>query len=300
MTLRGTVTISDGVAEAVVVPELGAALASYDLIDRGKRKPLLRPCRDLADARPFDLASNLLLPWSNRISGGGFYFAGAFHPLAPNLPGEPHPIHGNGFSSAWAVEIVTARHIDLTLTSNGPGPFRYEARASYALRAGALTMRLSIVNRGTDSLPFGLGFHPWIVRTKRALLQAGAKRVVLETSDHLPSGEATISSLPEFNFAKPRLLPKDWINNAFLGWDGEADIHWPDRKLALHIKADPLLDVFIVHSPSQAADFFCFEPVTHRVDAHNAPGGPEANGLAVLAPRASLRATCRLEPRHIG
>lgn len=300
MSPRTQFTISDGVAEAIVVPELGAALASYDLIDKGERTPLLRPCRDLAHAHPFDLASNLLLPWSNRISGGGFSFAGAFHPLAPNIPGEPYPIHGNGFSSAWAIEMATARDIELTLTSNGPGPFRYAARASYALSAGALTMRLNIANRGADPLPFGLGFHLWFLRTKQTLLQAGAKHVVFETGDHLPSSEAVVSSRPEWNFGEPRLLPKDWINNAFLGWDGRADIYWLDRKLALRIEADPRLDVYIVYSPSLEADFFCFEPVTHPVDAHNAPGGPEANGLAVLAPQDSLSGTCRLEPRHLG
>jgi aldose 1-epimerase len=161
-------------------------------------------------------------------------------------------------------------------------------------------MRLSITNRGADPLPFGLGFHLWILRTKQTLLQAGAKHVVFETGDHLPSSEAVVSSRPEWNFGEPRLLPTDWINNAFLGWDGRAVIHWRDRKLALRIEADPRLDVYIVYSPSLEADFFCFEPVTHPVDAHNAPGGPEANGLAVLAPQASLSGTCRLEPRHVG
>jgi len=64
---------------------------------------LFRPCRDLARAGPFDLASNLLVPWSGRISGGGFPFDGLFHALAPNFPGEALPVHGNGFSSAWVV-----------------------------------------------------------------------------------------------------------------------------------------------------------------------------------------------------
>jgi aldose 1-epimerase len=105
-------------------------------------------------------------------------------------------------------------------------------------------------------LLFGLGFHLWIPRTKQTLLRAGAKRVVFETSDHLPSSEAVVSSRPEWNFGEPRLLPKDWINNAFLGWDGTADIQWPDRKLALRIEADPRLDVYIVYSPSLEACFF--------------------------------------------
>jgi aldose 1-epimerase len=292
-------TLFDGAAEAVVVPALGAGLASYDLVEADRRTPLFRPCRNLAEARPFDLANNLLLPWSNRISHGGFSFAGKFHALAPNLEGEPYPIHGNGFLNAWDVEAVAPAGVELSLTSNGPGPFRYAARAAYALRAGALTMSMSLVNLADARLPFGLGFHPWIVRTPETLLKAKADRVALETRHHLPSGTAPIASRPQWNFSTPSKLPSDWINNGFLGWDGRAEIVWRDRKLSLEIAADPPLDVFIVYSPSDKADFFCFEPVSHPVDAHNAAAGPEANGLAILQPGASLTATCRFEPLRI-
>jgi aldose 1-epimerase len=295
-----SLTLADGFAEAVVVPQLGAGLATYDLMAAGRRLPLFRPCRAIADAGPFDLANNLLLPWSNRISTRGFHLAGKFHPLEPNLPGEPYPIHGNGFSSVWTVETAAADRVELSLTSDGPGSFRYTARASYALEAGALTMSLAVVNRAAEPLPFGLGFHPWIVRTCETLLQAEAERVVFETNDHLPSEEAQASSRPEWNFASQRGLPGGWINNAFLGWKGRANIFWLDRKLALDIEADPPLQVYILYSPSAEADFVCFEPVTHPVDAHNRPGGPEANGLVVLAPGQSLSATCRFLPRRVG
>jgi aldose 1-epimerase len=299
VTAPRILTLSDGAAEAVIVPELGAAIASYDLVGADARCPIFRPCRNPSGARPFDLASILLVPWSNRISGGGFLFAGKNHSLQPNLPGEPYPIHGNGFSSAWSVENTTPTSAELSLMSDGPGPFRYAARVSYALNAGALTMRLSVVNHAAEPLPFGLGFHPWIVRTSETLLQAKAKSLVLERSDHLPSGKAQVSSHPGWNFAEPRRLPDDWINNAFLNWDGRALVQWPDRKLALELAADPPITVYIVYSPSREADFFCFEPVSHGVDAHNASGGAEANGLAVLAPQGSLSVACRCMPRRI-
>ena len=62
---------------------------------------------------------------------------------------------------------------------------------------------------------------------------------------------------------------------------------------------DPPLSTYIVYSPSDKADFFCFEPVTHPVDAHNLPGGPEANGLSILAPQEAVSATCRFRPRRL-
>ena len=299
MAVANALRISDDVAQAVIAPELGAGLAAYDLVGASGRMALFRPCHDLSRAGPFDLACNLLIPWSNRISGGGFRFNGQFHPLVPNLAGERFPIHGNGFSSRWLVERARADSAEFSLRSDGPGPFRYEARAAYSLSAGALAMQLSVRNVGRAPLPFGLGFHPWIVRGAGTQLKAKAERVVMETPDHLPAGQAPVASRPEWDFAAPRALPSGWINNAFLGWDGHARILWPERELELRIEADPPLSTYILYSPSAEADFLCFEPVTHPVDAHNLPGGPEANGLIVLAPQEAMSAACRFRPRRL-
>jgi len=297
--VASALTLHDGVAEAVIVPDLGAGLAAYDLVGASVRTPLFRPCREPRRAGPFDLALNLLVPWSNRISGGGFPFGGQFLALAPNLPGEPFPIHGNGFSSRWRTDRASADKAELSLRSDGPGPFRYEAHARYSLAGGALTLRLSVRNLGARPLPFGLGFHPWIVRGAGTRLEAKAERVVLETHEHLPAGEAPVASHPQWDFAAPRGLPSEWINNAFLGWDGRATIVWLERGLALEIEADPPVSTYILYSPSDKAGFFCFEPVTHPVDAHNLPGGPEAHGLTILAPQEAMAVACRFRPRRL-
>ena len=294
---REILTISDGIAEAAIVPELGAGLAWYDLVMAGRREPIFRACRNPSEAHPFDLALNLLVPWSNRISGGGFAFEGAFHRLEPNLPGEAFPIHGNGFSSMWTVEDVQPSSAALALKSLGPGPFRYASRVTYKLEGGALTVRLSARNTGRKALPFGFGLHPWLPRTAQTQIQAKSMRVVLEDSRHLPAGDVDIRSRQDWNFETPRRLPSAWINNAFLGWDGHAAIHWPDRALSLEISTDPALQTYIVYSPASDANFFCFEPVTHQVDAHNLAGGMEINGLTVLKPGREYAMSCRFALR---
>ena len=91
------VEISDGVARLTITPALGAGIARYDLLTADGVVPLMRPAPDQGTDDPFALACNLLVPWSNRISGGGFSFDGRFFSVAPNLDGEPCPIHGNGF-----------------------------------------------------------------------------------------------------------------------------------------------------------------------------------------------------------
>ncbi|WP_434221225.1 hypothetical protein [Mesorhizobium caraganae] len=67
-------------------------------------------------------------------------------------------------------------------------------------------------------------------------------------------------------------LPRSWVNNAFDGWDRRARITRPEDRIAISLTASPALDVFILYSRSQDADFFCFEPVSHYVDAHHGEG----------------------------
>jgi aldose 1-epimerase len=291
-----TIRIHDGRAEAVIVPGLGGGLARYDW--RGPRGPIpvFRPCEDLSHANPFSLACNLLVPWSNRISQGGFPYGGEFHRLDPNLPGEPFPIHGNGFQEAWAVEEQEAASARLSLSSNGPGPFRYEAAVDYTLQDGCLAIRLTVRNRRDIPLPYGLGLHPWFPRSRGTLLQAAADVLWLEDERYLPAGSTSPSARKGWDFSRFNTLPDAWINNGFTGWNGQARILWKDRSLQLDIEADPPLSTYLVYSPSGSADFFCFEPVTHPVDAHHLPGGPLGNGLVELAPGEELSVSACFRP----
>ena len=49
-------------------------------------------------------ASFPLVPYVNRIRGGRFTFRGREVRLAPNMAGDPSPLHGQGWLSPWQVE----------------------------------------------------------------------------------------------------------------------------------------------------------------------------------------------------
>jgi aldose 1-epimerase len=295
--MRETIGIAAGDLAAVIVPSLGGALARFDLIRDGAPLPLFRPWPDAGTDDPGRLASIVLVPWSNRISGGGFEFGGRFHPLAANFPGEPFPIHGIGWTSSWSVTARSAARATLELLSDGPGPYRYRAVLDYALDVSSLTMSLSVTNEADIALPFGAGFHPWLPRTPGTQLIAPAASVWLEDADHLPTGSVPVSTREDWDFSLPQTLPPGWVNNGFAGWNRRATVEWRDRGLALDIAASNRLNTYVLYSPGREADFFCFEPLSHVVDAHNLPGGPAANGLAVLAPGETLSASCRFSPR---
>ncbi len=221
---------------------------------------------------------------------------GEHYALAPNVAGEKLPLHGSGFRRAWQVAQAGATRVDLELECDTPKPFRYTARVSYELQNGALTATLSVVNAADLTLPYGLGFHPWLPRTPRTTLRLPANHVWLEDADHLPTERVPIADRPDWDFSSPRALPAGWINNAFVGWPRRATLSWPERGVALEIDAGNGLEVCIVFSPDGRADFVCVEPVTHVPNAHNLPGGPTAHGLVMLLPDEQLAVECRFQP----
>jgi aldose 1-epimerase len=297
--MRATVRLSAGSLSAEIIPSLGGGVARFDVLRSGQRIELFRASPAGGTDDPFALGLNVLVPWSNRISGGGFEFDDAFHALSPNVAGERCPLHGDGWLSGWRVLSSDDRFIQLERETVGFGPFCYGAVLNYALDADGMTIRLSTTNRAPIALPFGLGFHPWLTRTPATRLMAAAESVWLEDSRHLPTHRVPVASRPEWDFSSFHPLPVDWINNCFVGWDGRATIQWEDRALALDVEARPPLVDFILYSPSAEAPFFCFEPVSHAIDAHNLPPGPQAHGLVVLSPGKTLCAECRFRVREI-
>ena len=96
MTDRLTLETADAVVE--IVPRLGGSLSAFDLKMNGDRVPILRRWTGEWE-NPRALASSPMVPWFNRIPGGGFSFGGKFYPIANNDPLDRFPIHGDGWSS---------------------------------------------------------------------------------------------------------------------------------------------------------------------------------------------------------
>ncbi len=279
--------LRDARSRVSLAPELGGAIAAFDALLPGGPTPVLRAWDGAPE--PFSLACNVLTPFSNRISGGGFTFEGAFHPVPRNLDGQDFPIHGDGFQRPWEVGAASATELRLRLDTGGIGPFRYAATLDYRLEDGALISELTLTNRG-PRLPFGGGFHPWLPRRPGTALSFPATGFWTEDDRHLPRAHLSVRESPEMDFSMTRPLPDGWINTAFTGWTRRACVQQPELGIAVEISS-PTLDVAIVYSPGRAADFFCFEPVSHAVDAINQDSFP---GLKVLGAGEAITLAMRI------
>jgi aldose 1-epimerase len=116
----------------------------------------------------------------------------------------------------------------------------------------------------------------------------------LEDERHLPTGVDLVAARPEWDFARASKLPAAWVNNGFDRWDRRATIVQPEDGITLALEGSPELGVYILYSPSSDAGFFCFEPVSHSVDAHH------SEGLVPLEPGERFQAQMRVGWQPIG
>jgi aldose 1-epimerase len=265
----------------------------------GVAQPLLREAVDAAS--PLQSACFPLVPFGNRLKDNRFELDGRKFELAPNLaPDQPY-IHGDGWLAEWQVVDSDPYRATLHLHHSGAAqsPYHYHAIQTVELDANGLLMSMSLVNEGKAPLPFGLGWHPYFPMTAETMLQAPLKHFWTEAAGHFPG---RLASVPEdLDFSNPRRLPRRWVNNAFEGWSGHAEIAWPERRLALTIDADSLLQHVVIfvsdplYDPTYQNDWFCFEPMSHRVGGH---GTPDLGGLTLLAPGEGMKSWMRLSPHR--
>ena len=272
-------------------PRRGGAIAAFRKGDRA----LLRPAGKTFVRRgdPRLAACFPLVPFSNRIADGRFRFGGRIYRLDRNFPPEPHAIHGHGWQNPWVVAEASPSRAELTFRHAVSGtPFDYRARQVFVLRENGLEVALEVTNVGDGPMPAGIGLHPYFPRTEDVTLRARLDHVWLPDERKIPQQRVTLPAA--WNFARGlRLAPLD-LDHCFGGWDGHAELHWPETDLTLVIEAAPPFRHLVIYVPP-GQDFFCIEPVSHVNDGFNLlERGVEGTGVRVLAPGETLGGTIRL------
>ncbi|MCC2665447.1 MAG: hypothetical protein K0S35_3369 [Geminicoccaceae bacterium] len=284
------VRLRRGAYELEVCPALGGSISAF----RHRGRDLMRPAGSAffvyADAR--EASSFPMVPFSNRIADGRFGFRGASYELPLNLPPEPHAIHGDGWQHAWTVSQASARRAVLDFAHRIEGtPLDYRARQTFALDQDGLEATIEIANAGQSPMPAGVGLHPYFSRSAGVTLRARLDHVWLADARKLPTRPAPLP--PEWDFSAARPLAAVEVDNCFGGWDGAAQIHWPESALTLAIAAEPLFGHLVVYVPA-GRDFFCVEPASHVNDGFNLlERGVEGTGVRVLAPGERVAGTVR-------
>lgn len=219
-----------------------------------------------------------LVPFGNRLRDNGFTFERHAYHLPANTHGDPLYLHGDGWLSDWSIAYVSESEAVLTFAqSDRRLPYCYKAEQRFCLDGLSLRISLSVINMGPLRMPFGLGLHPFLPLTPETKLAFQAGAFWEQDNAFLPTRRLPVSG--ELDFAQGKVVPRRWMNTEFEGWTGTARIDWPETGTALEIATRPALSrcmVFVSSTefdPSYTRDWFCFEPMTHGVDAHHRRDG---------------------------
>jgi aldose 1-epimerase len=274
-----------------LLPDLGGSVGGLSY----KTQDILRPFARTADESPLQTGGFPLFPFSGRISEGRFVWNGHAVSLAPNFLPEPHAIHGQAWHAAWQVAEHGSDHARLVFDYRpGDWPWAYRAEQYFTLRDDGLDLTLRLTNHGEDSMPAGLGWHPYFPRMD-ARVTVPVDRVWTSDEGMIPNRldvPAAGADVSEW-----RVVDELDLDNAFTVSDRLSCIEWPSRNLRVEMVSDAVLGHMVIYTP-KGQDFFCVEPVSHAPDAVNSQHPAELTGLHSLAPGETLSARISLTIRE--
>lgn len=287
-------SISDGIATAEIAPAAGGAVASYRWRQDGSVVDLLRPADQAAISRrdAGAMACFPLVPYSNRIRGGRFAFAGRSIEL-PTSPDDPHHEHGHGWRRPWTVGRHEPSAVVLRYRHAADSwPWGYEAEQVISLADGRLGITISLRNLSDTPMPAGFGLHPYFPSTPWTHVKAPVSGMWETDADILPTRHVLppAGANPTTGFD----VSETDFDTVFTGWTRRARISWPEHGRQLDIEAEAPLDFLVLYTPP-GEPFFCAEPVSNITDAFNRDAGIDT-GRIILAPGRMRSASVRFTP----
>jgi aldose 1-epimerase len=283
-------SLSAGALELGLSPSTGGAISHFTWTGQGGRTPILRQSHSALE-KAVDAASFPLVPFVNRIRGGCFAFRGRQVRLAPNMAGDPSPLHGQGWTSAWQVEESSDSRATLSFEYDASEwPWRYRALQELRFDGDALHLRLSCMNESDEPMPCGLGFHPYFNCGPATRIQTEVDDVWTVDDKILPV--ARMPAEGRYSLGDDPVCGRG-LDNGYSGWSGSAVFSDPDWPFEIELSS-PDARFFQLYSPEQGG-LFVAEPVTHANAAMNEPEEDWPSlGLRVLGPGESMELQARI------
>ena len=263
-----------------LAPWLGGSIARLDYVRESVMTPVLRGAEGSPES-VLDTGSFPLVPYSNRIRGGRFFFRGADVRIAANMPPDPSPLHGQGWLGPWETLAADGSSAELRFRHEpGEWPWRYEARQRFDLSETALDIALSCRNMSDEPMPCGLGQHPYFHCTPETRLDTQVEGAWTIDENVLPVERVPATGRYDL---RNRLVCGQDLDHGFDGWGGRATIRTPGVPFTIEMSS-PEAKCFQLYSPTSGG-IFVAEPVTHTNAALNAPEEEWPRlGLRVLEP----------------
>jgi aldose 1-epimerase len=286
-----------------ILPDTGASLAFGRIRHHTRWIDFLRPTPESKYDNASACASYVLVPWSNRIRAGRFSFSGRQYELRPNAD-DGTAIHGVGKNYPWQVDHASKSELFASYDSRGVSgvnfPFQFSSRMELRLDGASFSIRLSLRNEDTTSMPAGFGHHPYFQRTFSGPSDVVAVEIpcsqYFELDRAIPSRPA-VPVEPRVDFRHLRPLGSHFIDDCLTGRAKDNPIRFvyadSGREISLHF--DEIFQNVVVYVPREK-DYFAVEPVTNANDGFNLHDrGIPGSGVFVLEPGQQREGTFTLE-----
>ena len=288
-----TLTLSSQYLELQLSPSIGGIISRLAYLGASGATAILRdshtPVENVLEAASFPL-----VPYVNRVRDGSFTFRGRTVSMAPNMSGDPSPLHGQGWLNPWNVEEADEASVVLSYRHEpGEWPWSYEARQEFRVEEAVLRIGLTCRNTSNEPMPCGLGQHPYFPCAASTRIETGVTDAWTVDEKVLPVEKVPATGRYDLS---DRLICGQDLDNGFGGWSGRVLMNDPAWPFELELSS-PQARFFQIYSPASGG-IFVAEPVSHANAAMNTPEPDWLElGLRVLEPGEEMRLDTRLEVR---
>ena len=222
--------------------------------------------------------SSILFPFPNRIKDGEYSYGEQTYRLDRNDSFYDNAIHGLVYDRFFTFhkELSNTREakLELNYSSDGtfPGfPFSFDLRLIYNFsNTGETSLTLEVENKGYQSFPFGMGWHPYFRSDNLA-----QSSLSLQAKDHFICRERMIpEEKEEAQVDEEFLLGELNFDDGYSLVEPTCSLETPTYKMSLDFDtgAEPYLQIYTPEHRKSIA----IEPMTCITDAFNNGVGLEA------------------------
>ena len=206
--------------------------------------------------------SAVLFPFPNRVAQGKYSFNGEQYQLAINEPGFNNAIHGLVSNEPFTVEKIDNQSITLRHThdSSQGFPFSYEFVITYLFSETGLVVSFEATNVGTQSFPFGMGWHPYfeLANYNHCSVNFSAEKTYVNNEKMVPIDSEAYTD-------EPIQLSEVELDSAYKLRNGRVVLSSPLYQLQMDVPNDYYLQLYTPENRTTLA----IEPMTCIADAFN-------------------------------
>lgn len=297
MRFDDQITLATGPYRLCLSPAAGARVTRMTWFDGRHDRHLLLPCDDAASFDPHDWPKTgafPMAPFTNKLDNARFTWNGREIAL-PTPADSPHALHGLAHRKPWVLVHATRERAALRYRhrpTDEAWPWSFDLDMEVALSIDHVQVDLQIRNTSAESMPAGLGWHPFHPADGATLsLDAAARR------DAGPQGLAVLK--PSHSTPSTRLRFQDTLaaqSTVFERWDGRFSLALA-QGLTVDVDSTGASHLFC-HVPPHTR-YVCLEPITLMPGALRHYSPAQRDSLVALAPGATraIRWRCTARAR---